>query len=89
MRSRRRRLTVEKGHFWTSGDQLRSAFHSVEKPMIALYSYPELFGVADNNGNGLKVFAFLRFTGVLFTQEHIFDASADAGCQRNCLSARW
>ena len=42
--------------------------------MIALYSYPELFGVADNNGNGLKVFAFLRFTGVLFTQEHIFDA---------------
>ena len=30
-----------------------------------------------------------RLTGVLFTQEHIFDASADAGCQWNCLSARW
>ena len=28
--------------------------------MITLYSYPELFGVADNNGYGLKVFAFLQ-----------------------------
>jgi hypothetical protein len=27
--------------------------------MLALYSYPPLFGVADNNGCGLKVFAFL------------------------------
>ena len=27
--------------------------------MLTLYSYPELFGVADNNGYGLKVFAFL------------------------------
>ena len=44
--------------------------------MIALYSYPELFGVADNNGYGLKVFAFLRLTKVPFTHEHIFDASA-------------
>ena len=44
--------------------------------MIALYSYPELFGVADNNGYGLKVFAFLRLTGVPFTHEHVFDASA-------------
>jgi glutathione S-transferase len=44
--------------------------------MIALYSYPELFGVADNNGYGLKVFAFLKLTGVPFTHEHIFDASA-------------
>lgn len=43
--------------------------------MIALYSYPELFGVADNNGYGLKVFAFLRLAGVPFTHEHIFDAS--------------
>jgi hypothetical protein len=30
-----------------------------------LYSYPELFGVADNNGYGLKVFAFLKLTRVL------------------------
>ena len=44
--------------------------------MITLYSYPELFGVADNNGYGLKVFAFLRLTNVPFTHEHIFDASA-------------
>jgi glutathione S-transferase len=44
--------------------------------VITLFSYPELFGVADNNGYGLKVFAFLRLTGVPFTHEHIFDASA-------------
>jgi glutathione S-transferase len=44
--------------------------------MIVLYSYPELFGVADNNGYGLKVFAFLRLAGLPFTHEHIFDASA-------------
>lgn len=39
--------------------------------MITLYSYPELSGVADNNGYGLKVFAFLRLAGVAFTQEHV------------------
>lgn len=44
--------------------------------MLTLYSYPSLFGVADNNGYGLKVFAFLRLAGVEFTHEHIFDASA-------------
>jgi glutathione S-transferase len=44
--------------------------------MITLYSYPTLFGVADNNGYGLKVFAFLRLAGLAFTHEHIFDASA-------------
>ena len=44
--------------------------------MLTLYSYPELFGVADNNGYGLKVFAFLRLAGVPFVHEHIFDASA-------------
>jgi len=44
--------------------------------MITLYSYPSLFGVADNNGYGLKVFAFLKLTGVTFTHEHIIDASA-------------
>jgi glutathione S-transferase len=43
--------------------------------VITLYSYPELFGVADNNGYGLKVFAFLRLGGVPFRHEHIFDAS--------------
>jgi glutathione S-transferase len=44
--------------------------------MLTLYSYPALFGVADNNGYGLKVFAFLRLAGVAFKHEHIFDASA-------------
>jgi glutathione S-transferase len=44
--------------------------------MITLYSYPELFGVADNNGYGLKVFAFMRLAGVPFQHEHTFDASA-------------
>jgi glutathione S-transferase len=44
--------------------------------MITLYSYPELFGVADNNGYGLKVFAFMRLAGVPFVHQHIFDASA-------------
>jgi glutathione S-transferase len=44
--------------------------------MLTLYSYPELFGVADNNGYGLKVFALLRLGGVPFRHEHIFDASA-------------
>jgi len=43
--------------------------------MLTLYSYPTLFGVADNNGYGLKVFAFLKLTDVPFRHEHIFDAS--------------
>jgi glutathione S-transferase len=44
--------------------------------MLTLYSYPELFGVADNNGYGLKVFAFLRLCNVAFRHEHIVDTSA-------------
>ncbi len=44
--------------------------------MLALYSYPGLFGVADNNGYGLKVFAFLKLAGLPFTHRHVFDASA-------------
>jgi glutathione S-transferase len=43
--------------------------------MLTLYSYPTLFGVADNNGYGLKVFAFLKLAGLPFRHEHIFDAS--------------
>jgi glutathione S-transferase len=49
---------------------------TLEKIMIALYSYPKLFGVADNNGYGLKVFAFLKLNRLPFTHEHIIDASA-------------
>ena len=43
--------------------------------MLTLYSWPALCGVADNNGYGLKVYAFLKLTGVRFTHEHILDAS--------------
>jgi glutathione S-transferase len=43
--------------------------------MLTLYCYPKLFGVADNNGYGLKVLAFLKLAGVPFTHEHVFDAS--------------
>jgi glutathione S-transferase len=43
--------------------------------MLTLYSYPSLFGVADNNGYGLKVYAFLMLAGVPFVHEHLFDAS--------------
>ena len=31
--------------------------------MLSLYSYPNLFGVADNNPFGLKVYAFLKLCG--------------------------
>lgn len=43
--------------------------------MITLYSYPKLFGVADNNGYGLKVYAFLKLAGIPFVHRNIFDAS--------------
>ena len=44
--------------------------------MLTLYSYPTLFGLADNNAYGLKVFAFLKLADLPFRHEHIFDASA-------------
>jgi glutathione S-transferase len=43
--------------------------------LLTLYSYPELFGVADNNPFGLKVYAFIKLAGLKFQHEHIFDAS--------------
>ena len=72
-----------RGPMTASGTELRRrtglprfACHDAVLPrMITLYSYPELFGVADNNGYGLKVFAFMRIAGVQFIHEHIFDAS--------------
>ena len=42
--------------------------------MITLYSYPELFGVTDNNPYGLKAFAFLKLSKLEFAHEHIFEA---------------
>ena len=50
--------------------------HRETPPVITLYSYPELFGVADNNGYGLKVFAFLKLAKIPFAHQHLFDASA-------------
>ncbi len=44
--------------------------------MITLYSYPGLFGVADNNPYGLKVFAFLKLCKLPFKHEHILDPKA-------------
>jgi glutathione S-transferase-like protein len=41
--------------------------------MLTLFSYPELFGVADNNPYGLKVFAFLKLCHFPFRHEHVFD----------------
>ncbi len=43
--------------------------------MLTLYSYPDLFGCADNNPFGLKVYAFLKLCGLPFRHEHVFDAS--------------
>lgn len=43
--------------------------------MIKLYSYPELFGLPDNNPYGLKIYAFLRLCGLPFEHVHLFDAS--------------
>src|SRR5207237_7021541 len=45
-----------------------TAAHNGES-MLTLYSYPMLFGVADNNGYGLKVFAFLKLAAVPFRHE--------------------
>jgi glutathione S-transferase len=44
--------------------------------MITLYSYPELFAVADNNPYGLKSFAFLKLANFAFKHEHVFDAKS-------------
>lgn len=44
--------------------------------MITLFSYPDLYGVADNNPYGLKIFAFLKLCKLAFRHEHILDATA-------------
>jgi glutathione S-transferase len=46
-----------------------------ERFMLTLYSYPDLFGVADNNPFGLKVFAFMRLLGLDFEHRHVLDTS--------------
>jgi glutathione S-transferase len=41
--------------------------------VLTLYSYPDLFGVADNNPYGLKVFAFFKLCALPFRHAHILD----------------
>jgi glutathione S-transferase len=41
--------------------------------MPTLYSYPDLFGVADNNPFGLKVYAYLRLNRLVFEHRHVLD----------------
>ncbi|MFY9642059.1 MAG: glutathione S-transferase family protein [Rhodomicrobium sp.] len=42
--------------------------------MITLYSYPDLFGVADNNPYGLKIFAFLKLCNLPFRHARVLDS---------------
>jgi glutathione S-transferase len=44
--------------------------------MPTLYSYPDLFGVADNNPFGLKVYSFMRLCGLEFEHKHILDTKS-------------
>lgn len=41
--------------------------------MVVLYSYPQLFGLPDNNPFGLKVDSFLRLAQIPYQHEHILD----------------
>jgi glutathione S-transferase len=43
--------------------------------MLILFSWPEMFGLPDNNPYGLKVHAFLKLCRLPFRQEHLMDAS--------------
>jgi glutathione S-transferase len=43
--------------------------------MLTLFSWPEMFGVADNNPYGMKIYAFLKLCRVPFRHEHLMDAS--------------
>ena len=43
--------------------------------MIILFSYPELYGLSDNNPYGLKVATFLRLCGLQYQQEHVIDTA--------------
>jgi hypothetical protein len=44
--------------------------------MLTLYAYPQLYGLEDNNPFGLKVFAFLRLSGLSFEHRHVLDTRA-------------
>src|SRR5271154_4922779 len=51
------------------------AFDREGVEMLTLFSYPDLYGVADNNPYGLKVFAFLKLCHLTFQHKHVLDAS--------------
>src|SRR3954451_18679016 len=70
------RCPVQQPSDWPNSPLFLARRHRSDSTMLTLYSYPELCGVADNNGYGLKVFAFLRLTKLPFVHEHIFDASS-------------
>jgi hypothetical protein len=57
-------LVVPRYKFWRRA-RTAAPQHGQSPSLITLYSYPSLFGVADNNGYGLKVFAFLRLVAVM------------------------
>src|SRR5690349_14594577 len=44
--------------------------------MLTLFSYPGLYGLADNNPYGLKVYAYLRLCRLEFRHEHTVDVTA-------------
>jgi glutathione S-transferase len=43
--------------------------------MITLYSYPDLYGVPDNNPYGFKIYAFLKLCTLPFEHKHILDTT--------------
>ena len=45
-----------------------------EGRLLTLFSYPDLFGVADNNPYGLRIFCFLKLCGLPFRHVHILDS---------------
>jgi glutathione S-transferase len=60
----------------TPASKSRSSATLERAEMLTLFSYPDLYGVADNNPYGLKVFAFLKLCRLAFRHEHIFDATS-------------
>ncbi len=53
--------------------------------MPTLVSYPGLYGLADNNPYGLKVYAFLKLCGAAFRHEHVLDPTGAPRGQLPCL----
>jgi len=56
-----------------SVDRVSKTFGDRPFVMLTLYSGPSFAGCLTTTG-GLKVYAFLRFTGIPFTDAHVVDA---------------